>query len=113
MTILEMAKAQGRLEAELEWLAKVEPGTLARAFFRLGIRGRRGNICECPLAVYLKRRGYSSPRVTDDAVYTYHAVAAGTAKLESHLPENLTDFVIAFDAHEYPLLTANTWELKS
>ena len=62
----------------------------------LGIKGRKGGACECPLANYLKDRG-----LPDVAVARYYARAFKGGVTEAEMPPAASEFVYRFDHGVY------------
>jgi hypothetical protein len=91
-----MTTVATRLEDALAALP-TEADEIARVFTELGITGRRGKTCSCPVAEYLKAETGREVEVAMDVVYS-----TGAPKVV--LPHHVVRFIRSFDHGRYPQL---------
>lgn len=78
------------------------PGAVAAALKEQGIKGRRANSNYCPIANYLKSKGYRNPSVTEDCIDVVEENDAPCVVTECITPDVIVDFISGFDSGLYP-----------
>jgi hypothetical protein len=90
-------KTQQDLINDLDALGST-PTEVAGNLFRLDCKGRKHSSCNCPVANYLKLKGYSNPWVDDVIIYfkeeqDYESLSP---------PTPICTFIKDFDRNLYP-----------
>jgi hypothetical protein len=75
---------------------------IAASLKRSGIRGKRGDECRCPLAIFLRTAGAIRPEVF--CTYVFVRPAAVGAVTRARLPSACQTFLRDFDDGRYPAL---------
>lgn len=79
--------------AKLEALGKT-PEEVAAALRAAGIKGERGSMCHCPLAMYLRSLGAEKAEVGS---YVFYPTGEILTSRSVQLPEACSDFIDKFD----------------
>jgi hypothetical protein len=91
-------KTQQDLINDLDALGST-PTEVAENLLQLGCTGRKNSSCSCPVANYLKLKGYSHPSVFDE---TDPTIYIDLEKYPLCLTAPVATFIRAFDRGLYP-----------
>lgn len=90
-------KTQQDLINDLDALGST-PTEVAENLLRLGCKGRKKSSCNCPVANYLKLKGYSNPWVDDVMIY----ISEEEHDESLSPPTPIYTFIKDFDRDLYP-----------